>query len=39
MMTENEISYLKLSGKKLAMLVNFTTADISKSIFREVNKL
>jgi GxxExxY protein len=33
------LTYLKLSGKKLAILVNFNTADISKSIFRKVNKL
>jgi GxxExxY protein len=33
------LTYLKLSGKKLAILVNFNTADISKSIFRKVNNL
>ncbi len=33
------ITYLKLSGKKLGILVNFSTADIKKSIFRKVNKL
>lgn len=33
------LTYLNLSGKKLAILVNFNTADIAKSIFRKVNKL
>ncbi len=33
------ITYLKLSGLKLGLLVNFNTADISKSIFRKVNGL
>jgi len=33
------LTYLKLSGKKLAILVNFNTIDIAKSIFRKVNKL
>ncbi len=33
------LTYLKLSGKKLGILVNFNTADIAKSIFRKVNKL
>ncbi len=33
------ITYLKLSGKKLGILVNFNTNDISKSIFRKVNGL
>jgi GxxExxY protein len=33
------LTYLKLSGKKLAILVNFNTSDISKSIFRKVNNL
>ena len=33
------LTYLKLSGKKLAILVNFNTTDIDKSIFRKVNKL
>lgn len=33
------ITYLKLSGNKLGLLVNFNTADISKSIFRKVNGL
>lgn len=31
------ITYLKLSGLKLGLLVNFNTDDISKSIFRKVN--
>ena len=33
------ITYLKLSGKKLGLLVNFNSADISKTIFRKVNGL
>ncbi len=33
------LTYLKISGKKLALLVNFNTAEITKSIFRKVNKL
>ncbi len=33
------ITYLKLSELKLGILVNFNTADISKSIFRKVNGL
>ena len=33
------ITYLKLSGLKLGLLVNFNTADISKSIIRKVNNL
>lgn len=33
------LTYLKLSGKKLAILVNFNTNDIGASIFRKVNKL
>jgi GxxExxY protein len=33
------ITYLKLSGLKLGLLVNFNTEDISKSIFRKVNGL
>lgn len=33
------ITYLKLSGMKLGILVNFNTDDISKSIFRKVNGL
>ncbi|WP_310590085.1 GxxExxY protein [Dyadobacter helix] len=31
------ITYLKLSGLKLGLLVNFNSDDISKSIFRKVN--
>lgn len=33
------ITYLKLSGIKLGLLVNFNCDDISKSIFRKVNGL
>ena len=33
------ITYLKLSGKKLGLLVNFNSADIAKSIYRKVNGL
>lgn len=33
------ITYLKLSKKKLGILVNFNTNDISKSIYRKVNNL
>jgi|SRR5690606_19668938 len=33
------ITYLKLSGLKLGLLVNFNSSDISKSIFRKVNNL
>jgi GxxExxY protein len=33
------LTYLKLSGIKLGLLVNFNTDDISKSIFRKVNGL
>ena len=33
------LTYLRLTGKKLAILVNFNTNDISKSIFRKVNNL
>ena len=33
------ITYLKLSGKKLGLLVNFNTDKISTSIFRKVNNL
>lgn len=33
------LTYLKLSGMKLGILVNFNAADISKSIFRKVNDL
>jgi len=33
------ITYLKLSGKKLGILVNFNSSDIGSSIYRKVNKL
>lgn len=33
------ITYLKLSGLKLGLLVNFNTANIKESIFRKVNGL
>ena len=33
------ITYLKLSGMRLGILVNFNCEDISKSIFRKVNGL
>lgn len=33
------ITYLKLSGKKLGLLINFNTNDIEHSIFRKVNGL
>ena len=33
------ITYLKLSGLKLGLLVNFNTVDIAKSIFRKVKGL
>jgi GxxExxY protein len=33
------LTYLKLSGLKLGLLVNFNSPDISKSIFRKVNNL
>ena len=33
------ITYLRLSGLKLGLLVNFCTEDISRSIFRKVNGL
>ncbi len=33
------LTYLKLSGKKLGILVNFNCVDINKSIFRKVNGL
>ena len=33
------ITYLKLTQKKLAILVNFNCVDIEKGIFRKVNKL
>ena len=33
------LTYLRLSGRKLALLVNFNCDDIQKSIFRKVNGL
>ena len=33
------MTYLKLTGKKLGILVNFKTTDISKSIYRRANGL
>lgn len=33
------LTYLRLSGLKLGLLVNFNTLDISRSIFRKVNNL
>ena len=33
------LTYLKLANKKLGILVNFNTTDISKSTFRKVNGL
>ncbi|ARS41735.1 GxxExxY protein [Sphingobacteriaceae bacterium GW460-11-11-14-LB5] len=33
------LTYLKLSGLKLALLVNFNSSDISQSISRKVNGL
>ena len=33
------ITYLKLSGLKLGLLINFNSDNISKSIFRKVNRL
>ncbi|MEO5571986.1 MAG: GxxExxY protein [Bacteroidia bacterium] len=33
------LTYLKLTNKKLAILVNFNSDNIEKSIFRKVNKL
>ena len=33
------ITYLKLSGLKLGLLINFNADDISKNIFRKVNNL
>ena len=33
------ITYLKLSGLKLGLLVNFNCSDIAKNIFRKVNGL
>jgi GxxExxY protein len=33
------LTYLKLSGLKLGLLVNFNCVEIEKSIFRKVNGL
>lgn len=33
------LTYLRLSARKLGLLVNFNTTDISGSIFRKVNNL
>jgi len=33
------ITYLKLSGLKLGILVNFNSSDITQTIFRKVNRL
>jgi len=33
------LTYLKLSGRKLGLLINFNTSDIQDSIIRIVNKL
>jgi len=33
------LTYLKLSGLKLGLLVNFNSSDISQSIWRKVNGL
>ncbi len=33
------LTYLRLSGMQLGLLVNFNTDDISKNIFRKVNGL
>ncbi|MBK8196632.1 MAG: GxxExxY protein [Lewinellaceae bacterium] len=33
------LTYLRLSGLKLGILVNFNTIDITKAIFRKVNDL
>jgi GxxExxY protein len=33
------LTYLKLTGLKLGLLVNFNSEDISQSIFRKVNGL
>ena len=33
------LTYLKLTGLKLALLINFNTNEISKSIYRKVNNL
>jgi GxxExxY protein len=33
------LTYLKISGRKLGLLVNFNTSDITKDIVRIVNGL
>jgi GxxExxY protein len=33
------ITYLRLTGLKLALLINFNVDDIAKGIFRKVNGL
>ena len=33
------VTYLKLTNKKLGLLINFNSEDIIKSIYRKVNKL
>jgi GxxExxY protein len=33
------ITYLRLSGHKLALLINFNVGDLAKGIFRKVNGL
>jgi GxxExxY protein len=33
------LTYLKLTGKKLGLLINFNTSDLRKSIIRIVNNL
>ncbi len=33
------LTYLRLTGKRLGLLVNFNTVDISRSIYRKVNNL
>ncbi len=34
-----QVLYLRLTGLKLGLLVNFNSDDILKSIFRKVNNL
>lgn len=33
------LTYLRLTGKKLGLLINFNSSDLSKSIYRVVNNL
>ena len=33
------VTYLKLTNKKLGLLINFNSEDINKSIYRKLNKL